>query len=359
MIRSILEYLGIAGIAFFLGAIVAAHPKPLGEPALIAPRSQTVELSASLPVTEDSMIDEIIAEEPVPGPTPKPKEKPPSRLFEIYGSPPLSLETVYSRARDAVVNIVCRSDASSAPISGSGVIIDPKGVILTNAHVAQYVLLSMHPNINLTCMIRSGSPATDIGEAQLLYIPSRWVYEHARDIQNSRPLGTGERDYAFLVIRSDNLQIFPFLPVDTRENIAMTEDSVLLAAYPAEFTQSTIDNFNVSTSLATIIRILTFSEKTIDLLSLRGVTVAQSGASGGAVVNEWGQLVGIISTKSAGETSVERDLRAITASYINRSLNADTGLNLAAFLNRDVSRETQVYSTIASDLANALYGELK
>jgi S1-C subfamily serine protease len=360
MIKTVLELIGIVGIAFFLGAVVAAKPEVPQEQPRVEPRAEQVELHASLPISEESKTDEVFSED-----TEIPSQQPPvqpqkSRLSVLYESPPVPLEQIYSRARDALVNITCRSGASSSPISGSGVIIDSDGIVLTNAHVAQYVLLSMHPNIQLTCTVRAGSPARDIGGADMLYIPSQWIEEHARDIQNPRPLGTGERDYAFIAIRPENPQNFPFLPVDVRENIAITGDSVLLAAYPAELTtHNTVENLAVSSSLATVIKVLTFGSSSVDLISLRGVTVAQSGASGGAVVNEWGQLVGLISTKSAGETSVERDLRAITTSYINRSLSSDLGVGLHAFLNQDVSRETEAYGKTAAHLAEFLYNELK
>src|SRR3989344_252919 len=51
------------------------------------------------------------------------------------------------QVRAAVVNILCIT-GSGGPlnsISGSGVIIDPRGIILTNAHVAQYFLLKNYP----------------------------------------------------------------------------------------------------------------------------------------------------------------------------------------------------------------------
>src|SRR5262249_40009122 len=71
--------------------------------------------------------------------------------------PPKSFPEVNAAPRSALVNILCMPQSGALqPISGSGVFIDPRGVILTNAHVAQYVLLSESAQINLNCMIRTG-----------------------------------------------------------------------------------------------------------------------------------------------------------------------------------------------------------
>ena len=84
-----------------------------------------------------------------------------TRLGSPYTFPALSPSAVIGLSRSALVNIFCVPAGSTGSIiSGSGVIIDPKGIILTNAHVAQYVLLSQDPALNLTCSIRNGSPAT-------------------------------------------------------------------------------------------------------------------------------------------------------------------------------------------------------
>ena len=64
--------------------------------------------------------------------------------------------------RKALVNIICTVSAGTVlrSISGSGVIISSKGVVLTNAHIGQYFLLSDYPSKgNTFCVIRTGSPA--------------------------------------------------------------------------------------------------------------------------------------------------------------------------------------------------------
>jgi hypothetical protein len=282
------------------------------------------------------------------------------RMQNPYDVAPESFSTVNTAARASLVNILCmpRGGGSLAPISGSGVIIDSRGVILTNAHVAQYVLLSEDSEVNLSCQIRIGAPATAAFTAEVLYIPPVWVTAHAAEINTPHPTGTGEHDYALLRITGTVSgqalpATFPYLPYDTREAIGFLGDQLLGASYPAEFLGGLAaenDLYPVS-SVSAIDQLLTFATSTVDDISLGGVIEAQSGSSGGPVVNQWGYLIGLITTTSDATTTAARDLRAVTVSYINRDIETQTGSSLAAFLNGDlVSKESNFNDTIAPGL---------
>ena len=294
--------------------------------------------------------------------TKKPPENEATRTQDPYPFPPQLVSALNDSARAALVNILCTQLGNfSKSISGSGVVIDPRGVILTNAHVAQYVLLSQGSSTNnISCVIRTGAPATPLWSAELLFIPTAWVEAHAREINMARPMGTGEYDYALLLITksldSSPLPIpFPFLPVDTRDAIGFQGDQVLVASYPVEF----IGGFGASfalypvTSITTIGQLLTFVANSVDLVSLGSIAGAQGGSSGGAVVNAWGFLVGLISTTSEGDTTATRDLRAITLSYINRDLIKQTQSDFATILGGDVGASARDFNTrIAPNLLN-------
>ena len=366
-----------------------AVPAPLGFDTLstttvdqVASVEMSLASSTDLSTTTDSSVaSPLVSEKPKPAPDSSavmPAEKPPARegptaplpantqvpqtnaaqgqavrIQNPYSTPPRSLEAVNASVRSVLVNILCSSNGAIRPISGSGVIIDSRGVILTNAHVAQYMLLAASPSINLSCTIRTGSPARPAWKADVLYIPEVWVADHAHEINAGQAvIGTGEHDYALLYIGSSadgaaSPESLPYLPIDAREAIGFPGDEVLVAGYPAEFLGGIAaeNNLHAASSGTTIKRLLTFGSGTVDLLSLGGVIEAQSGSSGGAVVNPWGKLIGLITTTSSGATTAERDLHALSLSYIERDFAAQTGQSLEAFLSGSVLEKTISFNT--------------
>ncbi|HTR18563.1 MAG TPA: trypsin-like peptidase domain-containing protein [Candidatus Paceibacterota bacterium] len=290
-----------------------------------------------------------------------------ARIQNPYSTPSESFDEINVDARAALVNILCQPQGGSLqPISGSGVIIDPRGIILTNAHVAQYVLLSESPRIDLKCVVRTGSPARAQWQAVVLFIPPAWVSIHASEILNQHPTGTGEHDYALLYIVGSTAGTplptqFPYISPDTREAIGFPGDQVLAASYPAEFIGGIAAQYDLfaASSITTIKQLLTFSSGTPDLLSLGGIIVAQSGSSGGAVLNAWGRLIGIITTTSSGTTTASRDLRAVTLSYINTDLATQSGQDLGAFLQGTPTQEVENFNkTTAPALVNLYIPQL-
>ena len=275
------------------------------------------------------------------------------RIQNPYSFSPIPFESIDAITRPALVNILCkpRGGSTLSPISGSGVIIDPRGVILTNAHVAQYVLLAQSARINLSCTIRTGAPAIPQWSAEILYIPPVWVETHAKEISDTHPTGTGEHDYALLRITGSldgtpTPNPFPYLFIDTREAIGFKGDQVLAVSYPAEFLASAAQfNMYPTSSVTTIGQLMTFLAKTVDLVSLGGIIGAQGGSSGGAVVNAWGRLIALISTTSEGATTAARDLRAISLSYINRDIAAQTRFDIATILGGDIAAQALEFNT--------------
>lgn len=297
--------------------------------------------------SEESTVSEEIATETAEPLTMQPPVPTPPVVTIIppepprYTIPPLPLDAVTNQVLPSLVNILCLGrNTPFTGASGSGIIIDSRGVILTNAHVAQYFLLEeILPENTMHCTIRTGAPAKERYTAELVYLPQKWAEKHAGDLLKERPTGTGEHDWALLRVagRTDGSSMpatFPSVPVDTREHIARADDQVLLSSYPAGFLGGIALRKNLwpASTITNIKDVFTFKADLVDILSLGGTIVAQSGSSGGAVVNQWGRLVGIIVTSTLGETTDERDLRAVTLSHIERSIFAHTKTNLAGFL---------------------------
>ncbi|MDE2021487.1 MAG: hypothetical protein KGI71_00985, partial [Patescibacteria group bacterium] len=130
------------------------------------------------------------AAQPVPAPIFVPKPPEPGET---------ALDVSAATLRGALVNIICYVPAGSGlhSISGSGVFIDPKGIILTNAHIAQYFLLA---DRGVSCVVRSGSPAVSRYTAALAYISPSWIHTNASVLTQASPSGTGEYDFALLAI---------------------------------------------------------------------------------------------------------------------------------------------------------------
>ncbi len=288
---------------------------------------ETIKEAVSQPVTKQ------IETEVLPTPAPEPSLIP--------------LEELNAKTRQALVNILCTTKWSGpfSPITGSGIIIDQKGVILTNAHVAQYYLLKDYLTKDfLDCVIRDGSPASPSYKAELLFISSNWVKNNYKNITSSDPQGTGENDAALLLIKSkiapaDSLPAsFPFIAPDYDEDSVSVGSSVLLSGYPAGF----LGGIAIQKSLwlvstaASILEMFTFDKNpsyNIDIFSIGGSIVAQKGSSGGAVVSQKsGKLLGIIVTSTDSTQTGDRDLRAISTTHINRTLSAEMGFDLKDLL---------------------------
>ncbi len=284
---------------------------------------------------------------------------------------PLSFSKINTETAKALVNVLCSQNAVGAvnPITGSGVIIDKRGIVITNAHVAQFFLLKNYPiKDGLKCVLRTGSPARAMYTAELLYISSKWIGLHANDITNSEPKGTGEYDYAFLRItgRTDtNAKLpstFPFITIDTNDINIKTGNQVLAAAYPAGFLGGTSIQRNLYSvsSIATIGKRFTFITKTVDLFSIGGTVVSQGGSSGGAVVSNENKLIGIIVTSTKADTTAERDLRAITLGHINRSLEENSNTTIDGLLFGDITLKAKLFNlSVAPTLTNLLLDKLR
>ena len=253
------------------------------------------------------------------------------------------------------MNIFCtfKTDEYIRTTTGTGFFIDPDGVIMTNAHIAQFLLLEKTDSFGeADCIVRNGSPAAAKYTADLLYIPPTWIQENAALINDSAPMGTGERDYALLYVsgtlNSEPLPAaFPALSFDSDLLPVSTKDtSVTAAGYPA---RDLIEN-GASTDLlarkadTSISELYTFGSNYADVFSVRGSAVGAEGSSGGPIINSDGDVIGMIATRGDDETDGVGSLRAITLSHINRTIEEETGFTLAENLNGNLSYRAEIFA---------------
>lgn len=337
-------------VATSTNVVAVEIPAPSDAAEIVLQPKPATEQSSPTPVKPTSEIEEPSSVVPPPAPV----------------APVLPWDTVNKLARAATVNILCTSVAGGPfnPVSGSGVLIDPRGIILVNAHLAQYLLLKDYPvKDSLSCIVRLGSPAVPRYFAELVYISPAWVQDHYKEILLPDPLGTGENDFSFLYIGnptdplSERPALFPHLPLSLVETSEVIGHPVIITAYPAGF----LGGINIQTNLflssaaAEIQDVYTFLEQTVDLFSLGGTVVSQQGSSGGAVVNAEGRLTGIVVTSSDAPTTADRDLRAITLSHVNRALQKERGISLHEFLLQNPDEAVAQFSRDVSPALTSLF----
>jgi len=287
-------------------------------------------------------------------------------------APPKVAFTIINReTRAASVNILCtiESRRKTEVITGSGVIVDPRGVVLTNAHVAQYFLLiDNHPKGVTTCSVRTEDPTMKPFGAKLLYLPPAWIKKHAKDIDSLEPLGTGEDDYAFLLLTNPNNRevsqpLFSSVKLNIGEETIDVGNAALIAGYPARTIakeKEDLEQLPISSTIAIIEQLFTFEKQTLDLLSLGDTSLSYGGSSGGAVVDEYNTLIGIITSSTDGATAKERELRAITLAHIDRSIKKYTGFDLEFWLLGNLAVKAALYNSgVAPALVSQLVEELK
>lgn len=303
-------------------------------PKLLKAATTTTLVPASTSVSEETPVSVVIPSLPIP---------PAVSIVEP------DWDKVNEKTRAALVNILCTAKYGDQfkPLSGTGVFIDPRGVILTNAHVAQYLLLmggNEQSNL-LDCVIRVGNPAENRYRAEVLFISPHWVGENAKNLLEENPKERGDYDYALLLITGTTNpetklpDAFLSLPFREEPLNPDTEDAFLAAGYPAGFlggiaTQRAL--WSVA-SFTTIASRYTFTENTLDLVGLGGNLLAQKGSSGGALVDSVGALAGLIVTATLEGATDARDVRALTADYINRAFTEEAGFLLYDIKNANPS----------------------
>lgn len=270
---------------------------------------------------------------------------------------------------DAIVNILCTftTDTYIRTTTGTGFIIHPDGVILTNAHVAQFLLLEATNNAGeAQCVARMGNPAVPVYELSLLYIPPAWIQEHANLIDTKEPSGTGERDYALLYASSGlNNQpmprVFPSLSPDLNPlTINNRNDAVMVAGYPAKDFQTLGPNVALMPVLAgtSISELYTFSTEKADVIAVRGSTIGEHGSSGGPILNNEGLVIGMISTQGNDVVDGVGSLRGISIEYIARTIEEETGFSLFRNVTGNLPYRAQIFNdTLAPFLTTLLARE--
>ncbi|HWH07166.1 MAG TPA: trypsin-like peptidase domain-containing protein [Candidatus Paceibacterota bacterium] len=284
----------------------------------------------------------------------------------IVSEPVKPSTSIAAKVQAASVNILCTGNGGKIRgMSASGIIIDPRGVILTVAHAAQYYLLSDYPDPgSISCTIRTGNPARTAYTAKPIFISETWIKKNPDTLIAQNPRGTGEHDFALLLITGSATgaslpSSFPYIPVGTTD--PKKGDTAIIGAYAAQALSSEEVRASLPTTIVTtsVKNVFTFTTNTVDLISLGGSVAAQTGSSGGGVVSEDGKLIAMITTSTNQGPYETRNINAITPTHMRRSFANDTGISIEAFLKGALSSRVSEFESVSglrSTLVRALDG---
>lgn len=250
---------------------------------------------------------------------------------------------------DATVNLYCSIKVGNKKVSstGTGVMIDSRGVILTNAHVAQYFLLNgENSKLKADCSVRTGSLAKETYNAEVLYISNNWLDINIAKSKDSSIKTTGESDFALLYITDTKKgtlpEAHPIISLNTTDSIKRGAE-VKVAGYPSSGLnfKEIRNKLKVVSATTTVTNLQTFHASTTDTIGLSRTQFAGAGVSGGPVVIG-NAVVGIVTLSSNSKNEEGSSLRALTTSYINREITKETGLPLNILLMGDLRKRAEI-----------------
>lgn len=262
-----------------------------------------------------------------------------------------------SRPEDALVNIFCSQKIvvkgkvtnQRRTITGSGVLIHRDGTVLTNAHVAQFPLLS-ESNPNVVCLARFGNPASGSIGMKVSFISPEWIKEYGKHINTEGAPQTGSSDFALLKLDLSLLnkgQKEQLSPITVQKSLPNQGDSIYSLSYPADILGSRGVNSSLpqQKELLNVNRIYSVGVTPNDVIETTASTAGQRGSSGGAILNVEGQLIGTITTIVNSNIPTKKLIRAMTINHTDFELTKFSNTNLDQVTNYGGDTVRQVFNT--------------
>lgn len=243
-----------------------------------------------------------------------------------------------------VINIVCKNSSGDSSYTGSGVLISSDGLVVTSAHVAQLFLLEDHSD-EYNCTIYRYDDWDFNYSADVVYFPTKWIEKNLEYIRGEKIVGTGEFDYALLVLKDkngkdvDESQKFPYIDIYTDYNIDIKQ-LVLVAGYPnmERSPETSRGSGKLLIDLSEIEDVFTLISGKVDIFTSSNSILGAAGSSGGGVFslvdNVNLKLVGLIT--SVSDSSGNAKINSISMSYIRKSMEIESDADIYDYINGDI-----------------------
>ena len=223
-------------------------------------------------------------------------------------------QTFYTQGLESVVNILCSNARGNEYTIATGVIIDTKGYILSNAHVTDDL-----PK-NPVCSIRRGSPARTFGTATLVFLPEAYKNASSEEQRARHDISIWRLDTT-----ASGLSAWP---IDTSTAIA-PNDQLRTLSYPAEL----LGGETILTSLALVLSNTTVIETDQFIIQTSANLSAQHGSSGGVLVNPYtARAQGLIFAVGEGNTAERKYLYALTMRSVSETIANEKGKDIYMYL---------------------------
>lgn len=272
-------------------AVILENQDDVQEP---LPQEDDVQVLEELSVIElpvvDSKSDDTIAQEDIV------QEVVSEPQISTLGNPVIEPSDLYQKALSAGVSIYCKNDEGLGGAVGSGTVITSDGHILTAAHVVSAF------NLGDECVMRQydqfSQGVYDFAYAEIIFIPSVW-----------NPPSGGEskkvniRDFALLKVSRQIDEFTPlpktfvYIPVNY-DYIPEVEERVYSVSFPAETSPSLKDiNLVFGDNIGVIDHYYVETENVSEAIRVGDNVASRKGASGGSIINRFGEVIGIVIQK--------------------------------------------------------------